>query len=165
MTDVRLVPSDDMVDLAIVGGDLEADQTLRTAALISLFTHGLADPEDDIPDGTDLRRGWWAANLLPQEADDFFGSRLWVLSRAKLTNETLGNAENFAEEALEWLIRGGIAEEVAVEASRLDSSSIMVLEVSLVRGTATGRPALWEAFGDLTLQTGPLRVKVAGTLS
>ena len=93
-------------DITLDGPDLGAEHGLRTAVLISLFTDRRAEADDVIPDGTTNRRGWWA--------DPALGSRLWLLGREKQTAEVLNRARDYAEEALQWLIDEGIAQEVAV---------------------------------------------------
>ena len=46
-----------------------------------------------------------------------FGSRLWRLSRAKQTTETLRLAEDHAAEALAWLLADGLATGVTATAA------------------------------------------------
>lgn len=67
-------------DLVIEGGDLALDQGLQTKILLSLFTDRRVGPKENLEDPQDLR-GWWAR--------EDFGSRLWLLGRAKATKENL----------------------------------------------------------------------------
>lgn len=115
MTDIALVFNEDTLtaDLAIQDGDLLSDDGLDTAVVMSLFTDARASDDDDIPDGTDDKRGWWADAYLDQP----FGSKLWLLSRAKELPETLLRAEHYAKQALQWLVDDGVAREVTAEAS------------------------------------------------
>lgn len=111
MTDIATiwVPSVGRGDWTIAGGDLAPGDDLVTAVLISLFTDRLAHADDAIPDGTSDRRGWWGDDpAIP------IGSRLWLLDRAKQTQETLGRAHDYIVEALEWLIGDGIAAAIDV---------------------------------------------------
>lgn len=102
-------------DLAIQGGDLVTDSTLQTAVLLSLYTDRRALPEDVLPDdGTD-RRGWWCDAY----SDRLQGSRLWLLSREKDLDSVLRRAEEYAKEALTWVIEDGIGDAVQVEAIHL----------------------------------------------
>ena len=82
------------------GADLLSGNDLSTAILISVFTDRTALADDVIPDGTGDPRGWWGdvADAPP------IGSRLWLLSRAKQTDETLRRAYDYLVEALQWLI-------------------------------------------------------------
>lgn len=95
------------IDLSLVGYDLATEDGLRTAVIISLFTDRRAEADDEIPDGSDDRRGWWAGPI---------GSRLWLLARTKETPDTLARARAYAIEALQWLIDDGVATTVDVTA-------------------------------------------------
>lgn len=99
-------------DIRVEGGDLASDGTLRTAVVLSLFLDARAKDDDEIPDGSADRRGWWADayGRLP----DSFGSRLWLLSREKQLPSVLARAKEYAEEALAWLVTDGAARSVLV---------------------------------------------------
>lgn len=161
MTDLLLAAPTEFsrLDLVLEGGDLVLDDSLVTPTLASLYTDALAFPEDPLPDDGDDRRGWWAEALLVGESDEVWGSRLWLLERAKLTNQRLGDAEVYAREALRWLVDRGIAERVEVTASRLDRH-VLLLEVRLVRGDAAARAELWESTRELDIGLGPSRVEL-----
>lgn len=105
------------LDWTMSGGDLAADRGLRSRVATSLFTDALAATDDAIPDGTDDRRGWWGD--LPVGEDDAapIGSRLWLLSREKVTETTRLRAEAYAADALAWMLDRGIAQRVDVAAS------------------------------------------------
>jgi phage gp46-like protein len=159
MTDLALVPFEETLDLGIEGGDLVLDEGLRTPVLVSVFTDGLAAADDELPDGTTDRRGWWAAGLLETDGTSAFGSRLWTLARSKLTDPTLATLEELAREALDWIVARGVADEVLAEAFRIDVERAAV-NVELVRGPATERAGLWE--GELGAPTtlGGARVSI-----
>jgi phage gp46-like protein len=84
-------------------GDLQSGNDLQTAVLISLFTDRVASADDIPPDGTTDPRGWWA-----DDAASPVGSRLWLLARAKQTDDTLQRAYDYIVEALQWLIDDGV---------------------------------------------------------
>lgn len=155
MIDVALVPTGETIDLVVEDGDLRLEAGLFTACLVSLFSDGLAAADDELPDGVD-RRGWWAGEVTPDDRGDFFGSRLWLLERSTLANATLAAAEAHGREALEWLVREGIAERVEVTASRLDRTTLF-LSVQVVRGSATARRDLWTAQLAASVAVGPTR--------
>jgi phage gp46-like protein len=117
LTDVALAwdPALAHADIGTAGGDLLRDDGLRTAVLVSLFTDALARPDDEIPDGTDDRRGWWGDG--PGAGADGIGSRLWLLARARRTEDTRRRAQAYAQDALAWLVADGVAAAVAVTAS------------------------------------------------
>lgn len=95
------------IDLVLNSYDLATEDGLRTAVIISLFTDRSAEADDEIPDGSDDRRGWWS---------DVLGSRLWLLARAKEMPDTLARARAYAIEALQWLIDDDVATAVEVTA-------------------------------------------------
>lgn len=100
-------------DWALAGPDLASGTDLETAVLISLFTDRRADPDDVIPDRTGDPRGWWG-DLFRTRA---LGSKLWLLERAKQTEETRLRAQDYVDEALAWLVDDGVADSVEAVAS------------------------------------------------
>ena len=91
-------------DWQMSGPLLATGNDLATAILISLFTDRIAEPGDTIPDGSNDPRGWWgdSGNTV------LIGSRLWLLQRAKQTQETLQRANDYIVEALQWMIDDGV---------------------------------------------------------
>jgi phage gp46-like protein len=85
---------------------LAADHALNTAILISLFTWRRAEPSDVLPSGSDPK-GWWGDSVDLEANEQKIGSRLWLLMRATLNNETARKAEDYAYEALQPLIDQG----------------------------------------------------------
>lgn len=100
-------------DWQLAGPDLAKGTDLETAVIISLFTDARADPDDVIPDGTGNPRGWWGDTGRPRR----IGSKLWLLSRAKETEETRLRAQDYCEAALAWLTEDGVAASVDVVAA------------------------------------------------
>ncbi len=106
---------------------------LPRAVIISLFTWRRANPDDDLP-GLN-RFGWWG-DTYPETTNDRIGSRLWLLSRAKLTLETIAKAKEYAEEALKWLVDDGVAAGYVVEVERVSLSQLS-LGITITRGDAS----------------------------
>ena len=117
MTDLSIVYSDGTFDLALTASDIELDEGLRTAVFISLFTDRRATLDEELPAGIDSRRGWWG-DTYPDTPEDRIGSRLWLLSREKMTPALLVRAKQYCEEALQWLILDGVAQKVTVVTER-----------------------------------------------
>ena len=138
----------ELPDDALVEGE-----TIEELALVSLFSDARADDDDQLlasTDGKRDRRGWWAEGL-GDDPNDRFGSRLWLLSRAKVTDETKALAVDYAREALDWIVADGLAESVEVEL--LDSSSVDVgLLVRIIRGDGRNVvlqfPSLWDSVNN-----------------
>lgn len=95
-------------DAFLLGGDLAADNSLRTAVLISLLTDREA-PANDAGD----RRGWWG-DALNARTDDRIGSSLWLLARERATPAVAERAVRYAREALAWMTEDRVASRVDV---------------------------------------------------
>lgn len=97
--------------------DISLDGTgtaLETGVLLSLFLDRRADADDDVPKGAD-RRGFWADVY---EDNDHTGSKLWLLHRSKTIPDVIRDAQSFAEDALEWMLRDGVASRIQVTVER-----------------------------------------------
>jgi phage gp46-like protein len=116
-------------------GMVQADPLVR-AVVISLFSWRRANPDDDLP--TEDRFGWWG-DTFATEQNDRIGSRLWLLSRAKLTNDTLTKAEGYVREALQWMIDDAVAARVDVEVER---EGIDRMEIGVAIYRTTGQPVV-----------------------
>jgi phage gp46-like protein len=115
MTDIATIWSQEIArgDYALTpAGSLQADQDLATAVILSLFTDRTAHADDVIPDGGG-RRGWWgdAYRRYP------LGSRLWLLWREKETEDVRLRAEQYAQQATEWMILEGVASAIEIAAA------------------------------------------------
>ncbi|ELW8952456.1 phage GP46 family protein [Yersinia enterocolitica] len=111
-TDIKTVWEPDKLlgDWQTGGGGLLEGDDLETAILISLFTDRLARSDDAI-DGDD-RRGWWGDT----GSEYPIGSRLWLLRREKLTTKVALKAEDYANEALAWLVDDGVVTAISINA-------------------------------------------------
>lgn len=126
-------------DCGMEAGDLVAEDSLRTAVILSLFLDRRADDDDILPNDSDDRRGWWADTVAPMTdygigggsaSGDHIGSRLWLLSREKQLAGVLERARHYAEEALTWLVEDGVATAVQVTATN-PRQGWLVLEVTV----------------------------------
>lgn len=120
MADIEITWSPELMagDDLLAPPDLGGENELVTAMAISLFTHRTAEDDDPLPGGPgSSRRGWWADH----EADSIYpgatpiGSRLWLLSREKQTEDTRLRAEEYIREALAWMLDLRLATELQVE--------------------------------------------------
>jgi phage gp46-like protein len=147
------VPSLQTFDLARAGKNLLDDPTLATACLLSLFCRRRADPDDELPDPRSINReGWWADQYTGISGDRW-GSKLWLLSRAPTTQETLNQARQYAIEGLQWLVDDGVAKTVDCLATwqTLPSGSVMLSLQPLI--TRPSDPTPWSAVWAATLAT------------
>lgn len=113
------------LDFSIACGDLAIGNELANSVFLSLYTDRRANNDDKIPSGSDPR-GFWADALTGTR----WGSRLWLLERAVMSQETLRLAEDYANESLAWLVSDGIAASVESKAEFLDCDK-MTIEVSI----------------------------------
>jgi len=116
MSDLRLTWNVHAADLTVTANDIEVDDGLETAVIVSLFTDRRAEDADALPDGHTDRRGYWGDEL-PVIAGDRIGSRLWLLAREKQLTPVLARARAYAIEALQWLLDDRVAESVDVSAA------------------------------------------------
>lgn len=147
MGDIASVWRKDGGDWQVRGPSLLADDGLHTAILISLFTDRLAEPSDELPGGSNLgshRRGWWG-DAYADVPGDLIGSRLWLLRREKRTVQTLRRAEEYAREALQWLLDDGIARTVTVVAEA-PGTDVLALQVTVARSAEPVASYRFEAF-------------------
>lgn len=133
MSDIALIwnPDEGRAELALAANDLTADEGLETAILLSLFTDRRAEPGDVLPDVQTDRRGWWADSTV-----DKFGSRLWLLGRAKNTAEHRQRAKDYVTEALAWLVEDKAAQRIDVGAD-IGANGILNLTITVVRPGGT----------------------------
>ena len=107
-------------DLVLASPDLQGDDGLLTAVIISLFTDRRANNDDPLPDErvgvpSDMR-GWWGDYFETEKSPDPIGSRLWLLWREKEMAVVVARAQEYASEALAWLTRDGRAARIEVNA-------------------------------------------------
>lgn len=138
-------------DISQSGGDLVREDGLETAVLMSIYTDRQANVDDEIPDGTDNRRGWWA-DIVNNTNDDKIGSRLWLLDRSKTDDQTIADAQFYIEECLQWMIDDGVCQDINVIVERYDiegSSSRLGFQVSILQSDGTTKALkfndLWTA--------------------
>lgn len=93
---------------------LTVEDRLTRAVIVSLFTWRRANA-DDVTEGQKM--GWWG-DTTAEVMNDRIGSRLWLLAREKALPSTLTRAQEYAQEALEWMVEDGLASRIKVEAER-----------------------------------------------
>jgi phage gp46-like protein len=129
-------------------GHLTTDDTLRTMVLVALFTWRRADPEDDVPDASDLK-GWWGDNY-PEVENDQMGSKLWQLEGMKADDEALAFAREAIADALQFMLDDGIADSITIEVE-IRERSILVGRVGILR--PEDPHVQWVDLWSMTLQS------------
>lgn len=115
----------------IVNGQQQSASTptdpMTRAVIISLFSWRRADPDDD----SELPMGWWGDSY-PTIQNDRIGSRLYLLQRTTLTNNTVELARGYLEQALAWLKDDGIVSRIVINVQRR-GAEILTAEITLYR--------------------------------
>lgn len=89
----------------------DAGSTLESVVLHSLLSY--ARCEESELDGSDTKNGYWA------EGGERFGSRMWLLRRAKINPQTPQLCEQYCRDALKWMVSSGVASSVDVFAEQI----------------------------------------------
>ncbi len=92
---------------------------LTHAVLQSVFNQGEATQNDRARMQSDERGGGWMEAFINE-----VGSRDWTLKREKVTEQTLGRAKRFLEEALTWLVDDKHVKAVTVEVFKVSATTI-----------------------------------------
>ena len=138
MIDVLLEVGEEGPDLVLEGGDLAVDDGPSTAVILSLFCDRRATEDDKLPETERDPRGWWA-----EEPGDRWGSHLWLGERRAANAHAARLAQDRALEALAWAVEDGLVERVET-AGEAQAGGRIILDVTLVRGTAKRWPSVWE---------------------
>jgi phage gp46-like protein len=133
-------------------GGLRAEAALHTATLLSLFTDAPARPDDVLPANDGDRRGWWGDSVpIDGEPTKPIGSRLWLLERAVLTDQTAAHAKDYAQESLATLVEQG-----AVASTKIETwvdRQMSALFISVEHYSRTGEKTYSQKFGVLWQQS------------
>ncbi len=122
-------------DVGVSGADLETDEGLETAIIVSLFTDRRVRDDEELPAGEASRRGWWGD--VDAAKGDQTGSRLWLLTREKQMPQVVAKANEYAKEAVQWLIDDKIATRVDVLAEAVKFGELDIqITVHRPRGNA-----------------------------
>lgn len=130
MSDIKTIWSGANGDWVLQGSQLAQGSDLTTAILISLFSDRRAAEDDALTDRSGDRRGWWADGPVR------VGSRLWLLTRAKRTQDVLQLAQTYIAEAVQWLVDDGVVArfDIAVE---WDAGSRLSARLAAVKNDGT----------------------------
>jgi len=129
-------------DISVMTDDLQTDGGLRTAVIVSLYTDRRVET-DELPTEEKSRRGWFG-DLFAENVGDLIGSRLWLLKRSKVSDETRNLAEDYAQEALQWLIDDGIADTIDVSAD-FDSNNALAIQCIITKPNGDALPFQYES--------------------
>ena len=126
----------------MVGQSLQIGNDLETAIIVSLWSDAVADPGDILPVNTnnDPRGVWFDAFQAP----DITGSKLWQILNRIRNQQTLNDAQDFAQKALQWMIDDGVASAVSVTPSFYGSAGVgLVTKITQPDGTVSVFSYVW----------------------
>lgn len=112
MIDVALIWVNGKGDITVDGEDFVIDESLTNSVIVSLFTDCAV--EDDELEKDQINRGWWGDSY----SDSPWGSKLWTLARSKSLQSVADDAEDFAYEALDWMLNENLIDSLVVKATR-----------------------------------------------
>jgi phage gp46-like protein len=123
MDDIKIIyDKDGYFDIDIKNGDIQTDEDIETAVLISLFCDRRAnDDEIDVLD----KRGWYG-DLYSIQQNDKTGSKLWLLKREKLTALTIARIRNYSNEALAHLVEDKRVKDIDVNVEKLATEAVLL---------------------------------------
>ncbi len=151
---LKIVYTDSGFDLVNEDGRLQTEDGLQTAVILSLFTDARASADELAAAGlaASQNRGSWQDDY-PETEGDVFGSLLWLLARAKRTDETLARAKGYAERALSWLVADDVAQRVTVSTSWYGRTGLLVVAVEIERAATPRWRRVWDAISGELLET------------
>lgn len=138
---------------------LDTDDELQTAVICALCTDRRAADDELLPDPrSDDRRGCWADTNAEAIWDAWpWGSRLWLLSRTKITDKDakegalVARVDSYIREALMPFVDRRIASDMDVEVRRADLE-VIEARVVLYRGPHRAIDLRFENLWDLIRQ-------------
>lgn len=137
---LRFNPAKGTIDLLFNDdGSLVDDETraLETAVLVSLHTNRRVEPSEVARNVS--RGGWWGDAYRP-EGEPLEGSRLWLLTSADSSERDLvQRAQEYARNALAWMLEDDVVESLEVVAERVRPD---LIDLTVAAKVADGRRAL-----------------------
>ncbi len=122
-------------DIAISSGDIASGSDLENAVIISLFTWARASKNEVGENSPQF--GWWG-DKIDEDSNYKIGSKLYLLKREKITDETIALVKDYAKSALQWLVDDGVASSVDVIIERNASDNKRVDgSVVVYKGTSS----------------------------
>jgi phage gp46-like protein len=150
MSDIRVVWNAEEFtgDWHLAGRELDTTRELVTAVAVALFTWRTALPDDVLPADPADRKGWWGDHEAGDIHDGWpIGSRLWLISREKQTEDTRFRAEAYIREAMEPFIGLGLCESVDITVDWFAHERLGA-EIVLVRGHEGSIAVRFESLWD-----------------
>lgn len=146
-SEFKLTKVDDYYDVTFTPqGDFTPEEGFDSSLIVSVLEERRAN-SSEISEPI-ARRGWWG-NTVAQSGDPEVGSKNWLLSQARNTDDTANLSENYTRESLEWLEQDAHISSLTVEAIRTQYSIDRVINFVIDENeTNTETFSLWENTGS-----------------
>ncbi len=130
---VDIIPAETngLWDIEFENGDIKYTNGLETTVFISLLTDARAAADQAF--APEKRRGWLGNVASPVDGRDL-GGLLWLVDQARLNQDTLNSAIDYANKALNWLVEDGLVIEIKVT-GRIIPTKYIELNITLVSKT------------------------------
>lgn len=137
MSDIALVCKEKtkVYDTSVSNGDLLTGNDLESAVIVSLFTWARAEVSE-VDEGSP-RFGWWG-DKIDVDNKDRTGSKLYLLKRCKITDDTIAQAKEYIEKSLLWMVEDKVISELSVIVERdTNDKNRINASIELIRGDRT----------------------------
>lgn len=116
-------------DLVLADDRIQPETGLLTAYIDSLFTWKRATPAQLRAAGlpTNHNPGGFWGDSYPVQEDDPQGSLLWLLEHATRSEETLALGQQFAADAVAWMVADGVVADTGITTAWWKDSGLMVI--------------------------------------
>ena len=132
-----------LYDLQISGADFESAEGFESAVPTSFFSDSRASSVQ--VQEAQSRRGW-VGNILTVDIDRELGGLLWILDQARINDDTINFARNYARDSLQWMIDDGIARNIQVIVEKEGTSKIEIYtNIINIDNTVTKFVTLWRS--------------------
>jgi phage gp46-like protein len=138
--DIKLTDGDWEIDPET--GDFMLDEGFETSILLALGCDARADSSEVL--ASENRRGW--PGDLYIDINDLFGSKLWLYSQSKLTNNTINGVTNDTNLALNFLLEDNLAKDVTTD-TKVNGLTSMESNITISRFNSSAeslRYPTWE---------------------
>lgn len=133
--------SSGLYDLQISNSDFESAYGFETAIPISYFTDARASAVQ-VQEAKN-RRGW-VGNIRSVDVGRELGGLLWILDQARIIQDTLNFAKQYAQDSLQWMLDDIVARAVLIEVIEIDSRQIRIgTTITTVDNTVLRYVSLW----------------------
>lgn len=117
------------IEKGVIDLDSEDGDEILTALILSLFTDARSREEEweQVKDWETSKRGYWGDKLRSDSPGS--GSKLWLLKRSPVDEETRESAKIYVEEAVRWMVDDGLIS--SIETSVSWSGEDLMIQVTI----------------------------------